>query len=186
MAIISRPNKPVGGLGGPTWVTGADLYASELDSDIQTIYDDYNGRITNANIKSDAAIEGTKLADAPFGIPTAKLNTGAVGSSAQVVNNIITKNHLKTTVFTSFTLPASIGPGNFAAVNTTFGATKIPLVAYIEQTDENSSDLLFLSFHFLWNVTTSTWWLTVAAPANTGTYTNVANDAVKAIFLDVS
>ena len=53
MAIISKPF---------TWTVGATIIASEHNSNDDTIYNDYNGNITNANISGSAAISDSKLA----------------------------------------------------------------------------------------------------------------------------
>jgi len=52
MALITKPN---------TFSSGATIVAAEHNSNHDTIYDDYNGSITNANIGSSAAIVGSKL-----------------------------------------------------------------------------------------------------------------------------
>lgn len=53
MAIIVKPN---------TFSAGAVIIASEHNANFDTIYTDYNGNITNANISASAAIVDTKLA----------------------------------------------------------------------------------------------------------------------------
>lgn len=53
MATITKPN---------TFSAGAVIVASEHNDNDNTIYNDYNGNITNANIASNAAIADTKLA----------------------------------------------------------------------------------------------------------------------------
>lgn len=64
MALISKPN---------TFTVGATIIASEHNSNFDTIYNDYNGNITNANISGTAAIADTKLAQ----ITTASKVSGA-------------------------------------------------------------------------------------------------------------
>lgn len=44
-----------------TFSAGATIIASEHNANLNTIYDDYNGNITNANIASGAAIANSKL-----------------------------------------------------------------------------------------------------------------------------
>ncbi len=75
MAIITRPIKTGG---GTDYVAGNDELAKEFNDDANIIYADYNGNITNANCSAIMALEGIKLADAPLGIPTAKINDLAV------------------------------------------------------------------------------------------------------------
>jgi len=53
MAIISKPN---------TFTVGNTIIASEHNANDDTIYNDYNGNITNANLDASAAIANTKLA----------------------------------------------------------------------------------------------------------------------------
>ena len=64
MAAIVKPN---------TFTAGATIIASEHNSNFDTIYNDYNSNITNANIASGAAIVDTKLAQ----ITTASKVSGA-------------------------------------------------------------------------------------------------------------
>lgn len=53
MATITKPN---------TFSAGATIVAAEHNDNFDTIYNDYNGNITNANISASAAIADTKLA----------------------------------------------------------------------------------------------------------------------------
>jgi len=53
MALIVKPN---------TFSSGAVITASEHNENDDTIYNDYNGNITNVNISGSAAIANTKLA----------------------------------------------------------------------------------------------------------------------------
>ena len=53
MALISKPY---------TFTVGATIVASEHNSNFDTIYQDYNGNITNANLSASAAILDSKLA----------------------------------------------------------------------------------------------------------------------------
>lgn len=75
MAIITRPNKTGG---GTDVVASNDVLAQEWNGDMNTIYSDYNGNITEANCSVFMRLPGTNIADAPNGIPTAKINDGAV------------------------------------------------------------------------------------------------------------
>ncbi len=58
MATIVRGTKSVGG--GTNFTTGTIL-ASEVNTDFNTIVNDYNGNITDANVAAAAAIESTKV-----------------------------------------------------------------------------------------------------------------------------
>ena len=44
-----------------TFTVGATIIASEHNTNFDTLYNDYNGNITNSNISASAAIEDTKL-----------------------------------------------------------------------------------------------------------------------------
>jgi len=185
MAVVTRPIKPVGGGGGDAWIAGARLTATELNSEYLSLLNDYNGNITDANISASAGIQGSKLASAPNGVPAAKINDGAIDTIAKIANNILTQGKMKVTLYTGFVIPASIGAGSFAAANTGFTTAKVPMLVYIEMTNENVSGLKYLALDHFYNLTTNSWWITLSAPNGTGTYTKQAGDAVKAIFLDV-
>lgn len=98
MAIITRPIKTGG---GTDVVAGNDVLAQEWNGDLNTIYDDHNGKISDANCDTNMGLQGTKLADAPLGVPTAKINDKAVTStklSSDASNDAIravTKDHIK-------------------------------------------------------------------------------------------
>lgn len=68
MATITKPN---------TFSAGATIVASEHNANFDTIYTDYNGNITNANISGTAAIIDSKLAQ----ITTASKVSGAAITS---------------------------------------------------------------------------------------------------------
>ena len=53
MALVSIPN---------TFTVGAVIVASQHNANFSTIYSDYNGNITDANISASANIADTKLA----------------------------------------------------------------------------------------------------------------------------
>ena len=92
MATITRPND---------YTDAGTLSASALDDDLNTIYDDYNGGITNVNIASAAAIAYSKLT-----LASAILNTDLAGSQ---IYNVKLKSYA--------TISASIvttTPGTFA------------------------------------------------------------------------
>lgn len=52
MGTITRPN---------SFVAGNTIIASEVNSDFNTIYNEFNGNIENANVKSSAAIAASKI-----------------------------------------------------------------------------------------------------------------------------
>lgn len=53
MGLVNVPN---------TFTAGATIVAAEENSNFSTIYDEFNGNITNANVKSTAAIDESKSA----------------------------------------------------------------------------------------------------------------------------
>ena len=55
----------------------ARIKSADLNTPLNTIYDDYNGGIDNTNIKAAAGIENTKLATGTNGVANAQLNTTA-------------------------------------------------------------------------------------------------------------
>lgn len=55
---ISRPTKS---FGGTSFINGVIPQASDFNGDLDTIYTDYNGNITNTNIAASAAINASKL-----------------------------------------------------------------------------------------------------------------------------
>ena len=56
MATITKPN---------TFSAGETIIAAEHNANFDTIYNDYNGNITNANVASGAAIADICRAPAP-------------------------------------------------------------------------------------------------------------------------
>lgn len=83
MSLISIPN---------TFTVGAVIIASQHNSNFSTIYSDYNGNITDANISASASITDTKLGQ----ITTASKVSGAalttLGSIPTGGGTIPTKN----------------------------------------------------------------------------------------------
>jgi hypothetical protein len=63
MSIISNPY---------TFVPNTLIQSAQVNADFSTIYNDYNGNITNANIAPGAAIDPAKIAGGliPTGVPT--------------------------------------------------------------------------------------------------------------------
>ena len=75
MALISKPN---------TFAAGASIVASEHNSNYDTVYNDYNGNITNANCAAAMGLVDTKLAQ----ITTASkvdIKALTIGSQASVL-----------------------------------------------------------------------------------------------------
>ena len=109
MATISKPY---------TFSAGAVIVAAEHNSNFDTIYNDYNGNITNANVASGAAIGDTKLAS----ITTAgKVNISALTVSSQAQGDIIYASGASTW--------ARLGPGTTGQFLKTQGAAANPIWA---------------------------------------------------------
>jgi len=69
MGTVTKPNE---------FSSGATIFASEHNSNFDTIYNEFNGNIENVNIKSGAAIVGSKLdLTSPGAIGSTAANTGA-------------------------------------------------------------------------------------------------------------
>lgn len=60
-----------------TFVDGATLVAAQFNLNFSTIYNEFDGNIDNQNIKVNAAIDGSKIANTS--IPGAKLVNDSVG-----------------------------------------------------------------------------------------------------------
>src|SRR3990172_4903122 len=60
MSTIARGTKASAG-GGTSFVANTDALAAEVEYDFATLYADYNGNISDANVASGAAIEETKI-----------------------------------------------------------------------------------------------------------------------------
>jgi len=96
---------------GFTFSPGSVILSSEHNTNYDTIYDDYNGGITNANISGSAAIADTKLAQ----ITTASKIAGSALNNAYPVGSI----YMNAAVATN---PSTLlGFGTW----TTFGAGKV-------------------------------------------------------------
>lgn len=74
MGLISRPH---------TYVSGATIKSSEHNNNENTIYNEFNGNISNANLSASAAIADTKLAQITTG---GKVSTAALTGSYSNVN----------------------------------------------------------------------------------------------------
>ena len=115
MAIITLPN---------VFIAGQILTALQLNQDFQTIYNDYNGNITNANISSSAGITLNKLS----------LNPGSLAFNKQATGNITWASGLTTDTQPSVAMTSDgwleFGPGGSTAPDVYFkrsAATTIQL-----------------------------------------------------------
>lgn len=77
MAIVSKPK---------TFTAGTVAVSADVNSDYDTLYNDYNGNITNANIAAAAAIADTKLATISSG---GKVNISALTATSQAAGDIM-------------------------------------------------------------------------------------------------
>lgn len=109
MSTISKPN---------TFSAGATIIASQHNDNFDTIYNDYNGSISNVNLASNAAIVDTKLAS----ITTSqKVNVSALVISSQAQGDILYAS--------SATVWARLGAGTAGQALTTGGAAANPAFA---------------------------------------------------------
>ena|SRR5437899_6905940 len=132
MAIITRPIKTGG---GTDYVAGNDELAAEFNADANTIYTDYNGNITDANCSLTMGLQGTKLADAPNGIPTAKINDLAVTTAKlndgsvtaiKLGAGIVSTNKFKNLVIESVAFSYDFTVANIAVLASLYRFTSAP------------------------------------------------------------
>jgi len=150
-----------------TFTTGATIVAAEHNSNFDTLYNDYDGNVTNANIASGAAIADTKLgqittagkvsgasftglASIPAGagvIPTANMNssnlfqTGMIilwsGSTATIPSGWILCNG--NSGAPNLTDRFVLGAGSTFAVGTTGGSATITTANMPAHTHQNNA-----------------------------------------------
>lgn len=80
MATVTLPH---------TFSSGTTILSSEVNSNFQTIYNDYNGGISNANISGSAAISDSKLAQITTG---GKVNATALTVTSQAAGDVLYYN----------------------------------------------------------------------------------------------
>ena len=101
MSAIVKPN---------TFTAGATIIASEHNANFDTIYNDYNSNITNANIAAGAAIVDTKLAQ----ITTAsKVSTTAITGTLSASNLPVVTVNTVTALSDGATPALDASLGNF-------------------------------------------------------------------------
>jgi hypothetical protein len=97
------------------YVAGNDVTAEGQNANENLIADEFNGKIDDVNVRGP--ISGTKIADAPSGIATAKINDGAVTTvkigddqvtaakladdAAVDANRAVTTNHIRNLAVTA-------------------------------------------------------------------------------------
>jgi hypothetical protein len=102
---------------------GETVDAADVNTPFNTIATTINGNIENANIKSDAAIDGTKIAD--NSIPTTKMKGGAEGWTGVANNpNTVTYNGNRNydLVFNSVDLSNTLSTGQRLKLTRTVAA----------------------------------------------------------------
>jgi hypothetical protein len=128
MATITLPN---------TFTAGTTIVSADVNSNFSTIYNDYNGNITNANISASAAISDTKLDLASIAQDVTHNGNFLVGATNQ--GDILYDNG---TTFTRLT------PGTSGQVLETQGAGANPIwanadIANLEIASEAQGDILY-------------------------------------------
>lgn len=106
MAIITLPY---------IYTTGQTIVASQTNAVNQTIYNDYNGNVTDANISADAAIEYSKLS---------------------LGNSIRSSDLLSTTIILASNLPVGTAAGDIVQLN---GSAQLPPVSGVLLTNLTAS-----------------------------------------------
>jgi hypothetical protein len=100
-----------------SWTSNEVLTHTDLNAQFNAVTSAVNGNLDNGNLKASAAIVGTKLADAPSGVPTAKINDSAV-TTAKIGPGAVTAD--KMSGYLAALNPAlgvsTIGWGNFGLV----------------------------------------------------------------------
>lgn len=75
------------------YAPGDDITADGQNANEQAIVDEINGQLDDTNIKDGAAIKGSKIANAPNGIPSGKYNVGSI-ATADIGNLQVTKGKI--------------------------------------------------------------------------------------------
>jgi hypothetical protein len=115
MSIIAKPY---------TYVKGTNIYASEANLNFDTIYNDYNGNISNANIVAGAGIVYSKLS-LTGNIVNADISSGAAITDDKL-SQITTASKVSGTAITGLaSLPAGAGVIPSANVPATTVTNKI-------------------------------------------------------------
>lgn len=133
MGIIVKPY---------TLANAAIIYASEHNSNYDTLFNEINGNLDNANIKAAAGIEGSKLASKPSGVSASQINAKAVTGTEiandgsddslraintdHIKNNAIIQRHLANdSVGTAEIINDNITTAKILAANVTHAKLKI-------------------------------------------------------------
>lgn len=84
MGIVPRPTKASSG--NKNYQTGTKIFSNEANDDANTLYDEFNGRITAANVDPAAGFTGDQIADGA--VTTNKLANISVTTVKVVDKNI--------------------------------------------------------------------------------------------------
>jgi len=129
MAIVSIPN---------VFTVGATIVASQHNSNFSTIYSDYNGNITDANISGSAAISNSKLAQ----ITTAGKVSGAALTSLSSIPSgagaIPLLNLSSACSVVQDTYAMNTASGNQTISGAGFTPTKVIILAVVDNTSAAS------------------------------------------------
>lgn len=144
MAIVSLPY---------TFSAGATIIASQHNSNFSTIYNDYNGNITNVNISSSAGIIYSKL-NLTNGIVNSDINSSAAIADSKLAE-ITTAGKVSGSALT--TLPnIPSGAGVIPVLNLGSGTANSTTVLYGDQTYKSVTGLSNALFMFEMNQTAIT------------------------------
>lgn len=86
MGIIAKPND---------FTPSTTAASSQVDANFDTIYNEFNGNISAANLASDSVVTA-KIAD--DAVTAAKIADGAIDATAKIADEIVTSEKLKATV----------------------------------------------------------------------------------------
>lgn len=162
MSLITKPF---------TWTVGSLIIASEHNSVADTIFNDYNGNITNANISGTAAISDAKLAQ----ITTAsKVHGTSLTGFASVPSNaglVPIANIPSILQATSATRDISLSAGTQGIVmsGTSFTPNSAIILASVNNTNKASWGMSDISRHYC------------IASGGTSGYTNNSDFSIRAI-----
>lgn len=107
MATITKPY---------TFTSGAIIYAAEHNDNFDTIYTDYNGNITNANISASAAITYSKLS-LTGGIVNADINAAAAIAYSKLTGVAASGANSDITALTGLSTPLGAAYGGTGVAN---------------------------------------------------------------------
>ena len=105
-----------------TFGAGTTILAAEVNSDFDTLFNDYNGNITNPNIAANADIAGSKILNASLNLDT-KISNGIKfhayrNTALSIPNNTFTKVTFDTEVFDTDNFFDSTTNNRFAPTTT--------------------------------------------------------------------